>query len=211
VCSRAARHNSISRSSDAAQLCVRHRQGPARLIHQGTRADTDAPAPFRSALLRSREPSPFLRQDLIGLVSTNETFWRRRVVNSSSSPVCSAPINITTAAGLASLSASTTLPVTLCWMRCALNSLTGMSSLDTPWAPPRGPNWALYRWPLSAPIKSARDDQIAVCRGHSVNAERSSTRRARGSRLAPSTIPSSGRPHSPALSRSPTTSIRATQ
>ena len=159
MCSRAARHNSISRSSDAAQLCVRHRQGPARLIHQGTRADTDAPAPFRSALLRSREPSPFLRQDLIGLVSTNETFWPRRVVNSSSSPVCSAPINITTAAGLASLSASTTLPVTLCWMRCALNSLTGMSSLDTPWAPPRGPNWALYRWPLSAPIKSARDDQ----------------------------------------------------
>ena len=32
-----------------------------------------------------------------------------------------------------------------------------MSSLGTPWAPPRGPNWALYRWPLSAPIKSAPD------------------------------------------------------
>ena len=124
---------------------------------------------------------------------------------------CSAPINITTAAGLTSSSASTTLPVTLCWMRCARNSLTGMSSLGTPWAPPRGPNWALCRWPLSAPIKSARDDQIAVCRGHSVNAERSSTRRTRGSRLAPSTMPSSGRPHSPALSRSPKTSIRATQ
>ena len=183
MCSRAARHNSISRSSDAAQLCVRHRQGPARLIHQGTRADTDAPAPFRSALLRSREPSPFLRQDLIGLVSTNETFWRRRVVNSSSSPVCSAPINITTAAGLASLSASTTLPVTLCWMRCALNSLTGIEltryTLGTAEGAELG---ALYRWPLSAPIKSARDDQIAVCRGHSVNAERSSTRRTRGSR-----------------------------